>query len=66
MQDDTVTHFIPWDTHHNGREARALCGRMVRRRVHATDPACGDCAIRRAAELADTRTGADVFGRPGE
>jgi len=67
MNQHTVTHFISFDAlGGRGRTALALCGQYVGRSTHASEPTCALCAHARARELADTRTGEEVFGRAGE
>jgi len=38
-----MTHFIPYDAPPLGRHARALCGALVERRAHASEPECPTC-----------------------
>lgn len=48
-----MTHYIPYDSPRNGKQAIARCGVWVEARTHANAPTCPDCLAGLAADDAD-------------
>ena len=62
----SYTHYIPAFTRQNGRTQQAACLLYIRPSEHSNEPTCPECAAWLAADVADPRTGEDVFGTAEE